>query len=187
MKQTNLRRLTTMAMLTAISMIVFLIEAQIPLPFTVPGIKLGVANVITLFALWTLGKKEAGAILLIRVVLGNLIVGNVMGMAFSLAGGGLCWVVMCLMKPITQRNHIWVMSIFGAIAHNVGQLLVAVAVTDTLSIAWYAPVLFLAALVTGFFTGQCAQAVLNHMDKLRARPGRAPSPTEVPAPDKEEK
>jgi heptaprenyl diphosphate synthase len=163
----NTKKLTTMAMLTAVSMIVFLIEAQIPLPFTVPGIKLGVANVITLFALWTLGPLEAGAILLIRVVLGNLIVGNVMGMAFSLAGGGLCWLVMCLLKPVTRRNHIWIMSIFGALAHNAGQLLVAVGVSATVSIAWYAPVLFLAAILTGFFTGQCAQAVLNHMDKIK--------------------
>ena len=59
------------------------------------------------------------------------------------------------------------MSIFGAMGHNVGQLAVAIFVSATVSIAIYAPVLFLAGIVTGFFTGQCAQAVLNHMDKLR--------------------
>lgn len=163
----NVKKLTTMAMLTAISMIVFLIEAQIPLPIAIPGVKLGVANVITLFAIWTLGRREAGVILLIRIVLGNLIVGSVMAMLYSLAGGLLCWVIMCLMKPITNRKHIWVMSIFGAMGHNVGQLAVAIFVSGTVSIAIYAPVLFLAGIVTGFFTGQCAQAVLNHMDKLR--------------------
>ena len=157
----NVKKLTTMAMLTAISMIVFLIEAQIPLPIAIPGVKLGVANVITLFAIWTLGRREAG------IVLGNLIVGSVMAMLYSLAGGLLCWVIMCLMKPITSRKHIWVMSIFGAMGHNVGQLAVAIFVSGTVSIAIYAPVLFLAGIVTGFFTGQCAQAVLNHMDKLR--------------------
>ena len=115
----NVKKLTTMAMLTAISMIVFLIEAQIPLPIAIPGVKLGVANVITLFAIWTLGRREAGVILLIRIVLGNLIVGSVMAMLYSLAGGLLCWVIMCLMKPITSRKHIWVMSIFGAMGHNV--------------------------------------------------------------------
>ena len=163
----NVKKLTTMAMLTAISMIVFLIEAQIPLPIAIPGVKLGVANVITLFAIWTLGRREAGVILLIRIVLGNLIVGSVMAMLYSLAGGLLCWVIMSLMKPITSRKHIWVMSIFGAMGHNVGQLAVAIFVSGTVSIAIYAPVLFLAGIVTGFFTGQCAQAVLNHMDKLR--------------------
>ena len=149
----NIKKLTTMAMLTAISMIVFLIEAQIPVPIAIPGVKLGVANVITLFALWTLGWREAGAILVVRIFLGNLIVGNMMGM--------------CLVEPLIDRRHIWVMSMLGAVGHNVGQLAVAVWVSGTAAIALYAPVLLLAGLVTGFFTGQCAQAVLNHMDKIQ--------------------
>lgn len=165
----NIKKLTTMAMLTAISMIVFLIEAQIPLPIAIPGVKLGIANVITLFAIWTLGWKEAGAILIVRVVLGNLIIGNVMGMLYSLAGGVLCWLIMALLKPHMARNQIWLMSIFGALGHNAGQLAVAVWVSGTVSMLWYAPVLLLAAIVTGFFTGQCTQAVLSHIDKLRSR------------------
>ena len=159
----NTKKLTQMALLTAISMIVFLIEAQIPLPFAVP------ANVITLYAIWTLGRREAGAILLIRVILGNLVAGSVMAMAFSLAGGLLCWVIMCLLKPIMKRNQIWIMSILGALGHNAGQLLVAAFVTGTASIAWYAPVLVVAGVITGFFTGQCAQILLNHMDKLKTK------------------
>ena len=163
----NVKKLTTMAMLTAISMIVFLSEAQIPLPFVIPGVKLGVANVITLFALWMYGWKEAGAILVVRIILGNLIVGNVMAILFSMAGGVLCWAVMSLLKPFMDRKQIWIMSILGAIAHNAGQLAVAVWVSGTPAIGWYGPVLLLAAILTGFFTGHCAQAVLNHMDKLR--------------------
>ena len=148
----NIRKLTTMAMLTAISMIVFLIEAQIPLPIAIPGVKLGIANVITLFAIWTLGRREAGAILMVRIVLGNLIIGNVMGMLYSLAGGVLCWLVMCLLKP-----HVgWV--------------------SGTPALAFYAPVLLLAGIVTGFFTGQCTQAVLNHLDKLKHTAESSTSP-----------
>ena len=162
----NVKKLTTLAMLTAISMIVFLIEAQIPLPFAIPGVKLGIANVITLFTLWIYGWKEAGAVLLVRIVLGNLIVGNVMAMLYSLSGGLLCWLVMSLLRPHMDRKQIWIMSIFGAIAHNAGQLAVAVAITQTPQVAWYGAVLLVAGIVTGFFTGQCAQAVLNHMDKL---------------------
>ena len=134
----NIRKLTTMAMLTAISMIVFLIEAQIPLPIAIPGVKLGIANVITLFAIWTLGRREAGAILMVRIVLGNLIIGNVMGMLYSLAGGVLCWLVMCLLKPHVGRKQIWVMSVFGALGHNAGQLAVAVWVSGTPALAFYA-------------------------------------------------
>lgn len=163
----NVRKLTHVAMLTAISMIVFLIEAQIPLPFAIPGVKLGIANVITLYAIWTLGRKEALVILLIRVVLGNVVAGNVMAMAYSLAGGLLCWVVMSLLKPIMKRSQIWIMSMLGAIGHNAGQLAVAVFITNTTAILWYAPVLLISGLITGFFTGQLTQLLLNHMDKIR--------------------
>ena len=161
------KKLTTMAMLTAVSMIIFLVEAQIPLPVPVPGVKLGVANVITLFALWTLGAREAGAILLIRVVLGNIVAGSFSAMLFSLAGGGLCWVVMSLMKPLFSLRQLWVLSIFGALGHNAGQLAVAIGISGTVSVAVYAPVLVIAGIVTGCFTGKCAQLVREHMEKLK--------------------
>ena len=163
----NVKKLTYMAMLTAISMIVFLIEAQIPLPFAIPGVKLGIANVITLYAIWTLGWKEAGAILIIRIFLGNVIAGNVMAMAYSLAGGLLCWVIMSLLKPIMKRSQIWIMSILGAIGHNAGQLAVAIAISGTAAMAWYAPVLLVAGVITGAFTGYLTHILLSHMDKLK--------------------
>ena len=163
----NVKKLTYMAMLTAISMIVFLIEAQIPLPFAIPGVKLGIANVITLYAIWTLGWKEAGAILIIRIFPGNVIAGNVMAMAYSLAGGLLCWVIMSLLKPIMKRSQIWIMSILGAIGHNAGQLAVAIAISGTAAMAWYAPVLLVAGVITGAFTGYLTQILLSHMDKLK--------------------
>lgn len=163
----NVKKLTYMAMLTAISMIVFLIEAQIPLPFAIPGVKLGIANVITLYAIWTLGWKEAGAILIIRIFLGNVVAGNVMAMAYSLAGGLLCWIIMSLLKPVMKRSQIWIMSVLGAIGHNAGQLAVAMAISGTAAMAWYGPVLLVAGIITGFFTGQLTQILLSHMDKLK--------------------
>ncbi|MDO4515742.1 MAG: Gx transporter family protein [Bacillota bacterium] len=164
----NVKKLTYMAMLTAISMIVFLVEAQVPLPFAVPGVKLGIANVITLFALWTLGWREAGAILVVRIFLGNVITGSVMAMAYSLAGGLLCWVVMSLLKPLVKRNQIWILSVLGAIGHNAGQLAVAIAISGTAAVAWYAPVLLVAGIITGAFTGYLTQIILSHLDKLKA-------------------
>ena len=163
----NVKKLTTMSMLTAFSLIVFLIEAQIPLPIAIPGVKLGIANVITLFAIWMLGWKEAGAILIVRIILGNLIVGNVMAMLYSIAGGLLCWVIMSLLKPVMKRNQIWIMSVLGALGHNAGQLAVAVWISGTVGMLWYAPVLILAGIVTGAFTGKCTELVLGHMEKLK--------------------
>ena len=162
----NVKKLTTMSMLTAFSLIVFLIEAQIPLPIAIPGVKLGIANVITLFAIWMLGWKEAGAILIVRIILGNLIVGNVMAMLYSIAGGLLCWVIMSLLKPVMKRNQIWIMSVLGALGHNAGQLAVAVWISGTVGMLWYAPVLILAGIVTGAFTGKCTELVLGHMEKI---------------------
>ena len=165
----NVKKLTTMSMLTAFSLIVFLIEAQIPLPIAIPGVKLGIANVITLFAIWMLGWKEAGAILVVRIILGNLIVGNVMAMLYSIAGGLLCWVIMSLLKPVMKQNQIWIMSVLGALGHNAGQLAVAVWISGTVGMLWYAPVLILAGIITGAFTGKCTELVLGHMEKIQTK------------------
>lgn len=161
------KKLTQMAMLSAVAIIIFVVEAQIPLPVAIPGMKLGLSNVVTLFALWTLGKKEAGLILLVRILLGNIVAGTFMMMLYSAVGGLLCLLLMMVMKPLFSEKQIWILSIFGAIAHNAGQLGTAVFVTSTPGLLLYAPVLLLSAIVTGFFTGQCAQAAILHMNKIR--------------------
>ena len=161
------RQLTLLAMLSATALIIFVVEAQIPLPVPINGVKLGLSNVVTLFALWTLGRREAGLILLIRILLGNFVVGNLMAMLYSLAGGLLCYLLMSLMKPLFSIKQIWILSIFGAIAHNVAQLAVAVWLTGTPFILVYAPILLLSGIITGFFTGHCAQAVIVHLDRLK--------------------
>jgi heptaprenyl diphosphate synthase len=160
------KKLTLLSMLTAVGLILFVVEAQIPVPVPIPGIKLGLSNVVTLFALWTLGRKSAGLILFLRIVLGNLVAGNLMTMAYSLAGGLLCLLVMALLLPLFSQKQVWILSIFGAIGHNVGQLAIALIITATPSLLFYAPVLLLSGIITGFFTGQCAQAVLAHGKKL---------------------
>lgn len=160
------RDLTLMSLLTAVGLILFVVEAQIPVPVAIPGVKLGLANVVTLFALWLLSRRAAATVLILRVVLGNFVVGNLMMMLYSLSGGLLCLLVMALMKPLFSEKQIFLLSMFGAIAHNIGQLAAAVFVMGTASILLYAPVLLLSGLITGFFTGQCAQAVILHMKKI---------------------
>ncbi len=162
------RDLTLMSLLTAVGLILFVVEAQIPVPVAIPGVKLGLANVVTLFALWLLSRRAAATVLILRVVLGNFVVGNLMMMLYSLSGGLLCLLVMALMKPLFSEKQIFLLSMFGAIAHNIGQLAAAVFVMGTASILLYAPVLLLSGLITGFFTGQCAQAVILHMKKIHS-------------------
>lgn len=168
------KTLTQLALLSAMALIIFMVEAQIPLPVPIPGVKLGLSNVITLFALWTLGRREAGLVLLVRIVLGSFVAGNLMTMAYSLAGGVLCFLLMALMKPLFAERQIWILSIFGAIGHNVGQLAIAVAITGTPSIILpIGPVLMLSGIITGLFTGLCAQSVILRLRATQAKGGRS--------------
>ena len=140
-----------MAMLTAASLIIFIVEAQLPPPLPIPGVKLGLANLITLTAMVILGRREAGAILL-----------------FSIAGGLLSYLVMCLLKNAFPGKLLWVLSVFGAIAHNVGQLAVAVLISGTPKLAlYYGPALLAAGILTGAFTGLAAMFLVKALSKLK--------------------
>lgn len=162
------KKLVFMALLTAISLVIWVIEAQIPAPIPVPGVKLGLASVVTLTAMLILGRREALAVLLVRVFLASVFAGSFSAILFSLAGGLLSWAVMALTLGIFSQKLVWVVSVFGAIAHNAGQLMAAVAVTKTASLFAYAPALLAAAIVTGAFTGVIAmylhRALRGHID-----------------------
>lgn len=164
MSRPQIRRLALCALLTAIALTIFVVEAQFPLPVPVPGMKLGLSNIVTLFALCVLGWKEALAILLVRIFLGNLITGQTMSLFYSLAGGLLSFVCMALILRVLKQNQLWVAGVIGGITHNIGQTAVAVFVTRTPALLAYLPVLMLCGIVTGVLTGLCAQ-LLNQ--KLR--------------------
>ncbi len=150
----DVKRLTRGALLTAVSLILFTIEAQIPYPFPVPGIKLGLANVVTVYAVYTLSAREASLILLARILIAGLFAGN-----GSLSGGVLCIAGMLLLRKVISEDNMWLASVFGAMLHNTGQLAAAVAVTQTAAVLWYAPFLLLAGCMAGAFTGAVAQLV----------------------------
>lgn len=158
----NTKKITFIAMLTAMALTIFIIEAQIPPLAPIPGIKLGLANVITLFALVTLGKKESFLILILRVILGNIFAGSIISCCYALSGGIMCFLVMSASLCFLKEKLLWSVSILGAIGHNIGQILVAVILTHTIQIAWYLPILIISAVITGFFTGMTAQYILNH-------------------------
>lgn len=152
----NTKKLVFMALLTAISLVIWVIEAQIPAPIPVPGVKLGLASVVTLTAMKLLGRKEALAVLLVRVVLASLFAGSFSAILFSLAGGVLSWAVMAAVLGLFEEKLLWAVSVLGAIGHNAGQLAAAIAVTRTPSLIAYGPALLCAAVVTGAFTGVAA-------------------------------
>lgn len=163
------KKLSLMALLAAIALIVFVIEAQIPPLVPIPGIKLGLANMITLVAMVILGRREAGAILLVRILMGSMFSGGVSGFLFSIAGGLLAYLVMMLLIGLFPQKLLWVVSIFGAIAHNIGQLTVAVLVSKTPSIIVYGPALMASGIITGAFTGIGAYYLVQALAKLDKR------------------
>ena len=154
-----------MGLLTALALIIFIIEAQIPPLVPVPGVKLGLANIVTVYAMFELGPRDTLMILLCRIFLGSIFSGQMMTFFFSLSGGLLCYLVMLLLRKIVTERQIWICSIFGAIAHNIGQILAAIVFTSTPGLMIYLPVLIISAILTGAFTGLCAQFLLQRLTK----------------------
>lgn len=160
------KKLTHLALLTAIALILFVVEAQIPPPIPVPGIKLGLSNIITLVALICYGPKDALLVLITRILLGSFFCAQLMTLFFSLAGGLLCFsLCTCLYRHFSLQK-LWCLSMLGACAHNIGQILVAIVVTGTVDILWYLPILLISGIVTGIFTGLIARYFLEHLNAI---------------------
>ena len=162
----KLKTLTSIAILTCLALVIFVVEAQIP-PLLIPGIKPGLSNVVTLVAIVYLGKREAFIILTLRILLGSLLAGTFISFMFSLTGGYLAFFLMIILIRFFDKKQLWVVSVFGAIVHNLGQLLVACVVVGNASVFYYTPVLMITAIITGSFTGVAAQTTLEIMRKIK--------------------
>ena len=160
------RRLTRLALLTAIALTIFMVEAQIPVPIPIPGVKLGLANIVTVYAVFVLGPWDALSILVVRVFLGAVFSGQMMTLFYSLGGGLLCWVVLVLLRRLFTKNQIWLCSPVSAIFHNLGQLLVAAALLRSWTVLAYLPYLVVAGAASGLFTGLCAQLLVGRLKGL---------------------
>ena len=155
------RRVALLAMLTAMALVLFVVEQLIPLPVAIPGIKLGLANVVSLFAVYALGPGEAAACLAARILLGNLVCGSVSAMLYSAAGGLCCGAVLCLLVRVIPREQAWVLSILSALAHILGQCAAAAWMLGSALVLVYLPVLLLAAMGTGALTGSVVTVLLR--------------------------
>ncbi|MBQ8796745.1 MAG: Gx transporter family protein [Oscillospiraceae bacterium] len=157
--------MTTMALLTAVALIIFVIEAQIPPVVPITGVKLGLSNIITVFAVWMLGAKEAAAILFVRIFLGAVFAGNFSTVFYSLGGGALALLTTVGLRRVLSREQLWIAGCLGAIAHSVGQMVVAVWISETVTLLVYLPIMIVCSIFTGSFTGLCAQILVGR-DKL---------------------
>lgn len=149
-------KLTTLALFTTLSLAIYAIESAIPPLVPIPGIKLGLANIITLILLQYFSAKEAVLVLIARILLSALLFGQALSLIYSLAGGLFSLFTMALIRKLLQKKMTCLIGAVGGLTHNLGQLLVAFAVTATVGVFAYLPFLILSGILTGLFTGLCA-------------------------------
>lgn len=159
----KLNKITTLALFTTLALIIFTIENAIPTLIPIPGIKLGLANIITLVVLHNYSPKDTLLVLLMRILLASFFFGQAISLLYSLAGGLLCFAAMLLIHRLLQGHYLFLISIVGAIFHNLGQLAVAYLITEVPGVLVYLPFLLLSAILTGLFTGLCAQFTQRYL------------------------
>lgn len=156
----SVKKLTYLALLTALALIIFAVELQIPPLAPIPGLKLGLANVITVYAVYSCKAHECLLVLISRILLGAFFAGSALSLIYSLCGGLLCLLGMLLLRRVIDKKHIWVCSILGAVLHNIGQTAAALVIMQTAAVLTYLPFLLAAGCAAGAFTGFCAEAVV---------------------------
>lgn len=153
----QVRKLTLLALFTTLSLAVYAIESAIPPLVPVPGIKLGLANIVTLVLLQHFTCKDAALVLSARTALSSLLFGQALSLIYSLAGGFLSLLVMAAVMKLLNKKLIFLTGAMGGLFHNMAQLLTAAAITATPGVFAYLPFLILSGILTGIFTGLCAQ------------------------------
>ncbi len=160
-ERADVRRMTELAMLTAVALIIFVVELQIPNPFPIPGVKLGLANIITVYAVYHYRLREVMMLVAVRIFLGALFCGVMSTLIYSFAGSVFCLAGMFVLKNVIEEKYIWFSSVLGAVLHNAGQLTAAYLITQTMGVFAYFPFLLVAGCLAGAFTGICAQLILE--------------------------
>jgi heptaprenyl diphosphate synthase len=159
------KQIAQYGLLIAMAMILSYVEAQIPAFFAVPGMKLGLTNVVVLYALYCMGDKSALMINFIRIFLVSMLFGNGISIAYSIAGGLLSGLVMIILKK-TRKFGIVTVSIAGGVAHNIGQILVAMYLLEVTAIAWYLLILWFTGIVSGLLIGVLGGELCKRLRKI---------------------
>ncbi|MBU3108154.1 Gx transporter family protein [Clostridium gasigenes] len=162
------RRMVYIGLLVAQALVLHIFERMIPVPFITPGAKLGLANLITVVALYTLeDKKDTFLVIFLRLTLGTMFGGNLSSFMYSAMGGILSFLGMVFIKE-TFKDKVSIIGVssVGAIFHNVGQLIVASLIVKNIGVMLYLPVLSTIGIGTGIFIGITANYLVKHLSKL---------------------
>lgn len=166
MKKT--RYLVYMALLVTMALVLHIIERGIPVPFMTPGAKLGLANLVTVIALYTLkSKKDVLKVIVTRLIMSALLGGSVSGLMYGGAGAVLSFIIMIGVKEgLKDKVSMIGISAAGAVFHNIGQVIVACCIVQNIGVMLYLPFLSIAGIVTGIFIGTSANYIIKHMLKI---------------------
>lgn len=158
----NTRKVAGIGMMIALAFILSYVESLVPIPLGIPGVKLGLSNIVVMFALYWFSTGTAFFIAIVRILLVGLTFGNLAGMLYSMAGGLLSFVGMVLLKK-TDWFSVYGVSLAGGVLHNIGQLLVAVLVLQTSLLAYYLPVLMISGLLAGLAVGFVSAVLIERL------------------------
>ena len=158
------KKVAYLGLLLAPALICSYIESLVPFYFGVPGMKLGLTNVVVIFVMYLIGPVEAITVSVLRVLISGFMFGNVFSILYSLAGALLSFFVMYLMKRFTTL-HVISVSVAGGGFHNVGQLLVALCIVSNYNVFYYLPILLIAGVVTGLLIGIISQEVILRLKR----------------------
>lgn len=168
MKKTS--KLVYISLLIAQALVLHIVEGMLPMPFITPGARLGLANIITVIALYTLNFKETFLVLSIRILLSVMFGGSISRLMYSLGGAIFSFLSMAAIKKcLKDKVSIIGVSVTGAVFHNIGQLLVASVIVETIGVMLYLPILTLAGIGTGIFVGFTAYFALKHLETVNKR------------------
>ena len=156
------KKIATSALMIALAMILSFVESQIPPFFPIPGIKLGLANIAVIFALYRLSIKDAIVVSLIRVVVVSTLFGTSLTLAYSLSGAVLSLLIMVLLKK-SDRFSIVGVSVAGGISHNIGQIIMAIILMHNSVISYYLPFLIISGIVTGLVIGLVSAKIVERV------------------------
>lgn len=152
----NVKKLVQLSLFTVIAVTIFMIEAALPALSPIQGIKLGLANIVTLVLLLYYSPGDVFLVLLVRILLASILGGQMLSFIYSLSGGILCFLAMVVCNGLLHKQYIFITSIFGGLFHNIGQLLAAFLLLRSWGIVVYVPTLLISGMITGLFTGLCA-------------------------------
>lgn len=159
------KRIACLGLFIALAFVLSYVEYLLPLNIGIPGAKVGLANLVVMVALYTIGKKDAALLSVVRVVLVGFTFGNLAMMLYSMAGALLSFIVM-LMAKRTKLFSITGVSVLGGVFHNVGQIIVAMFVLETASLLYYLPFLIVIGTISGIVIGVISSMITVRVDRL---------------------